>query len=263
MFHEFWNCLHWPFCPGVLIAILAFLTAFVAFRIDKANRVEKAVWTFVFLMLVVGEIWMMGIERQKSDKDQDDARTLQLQKFQEIANELKASNTANLEHFDATITKIEGLVKSTGRVARTTQESLAQVTGNGQFCYLMAITRPGADVQKLGLLPLYKMNSGRLPLDECHVMVSYNTPDDPARNSQILFNEDVGPIPPRNLGGTGDRLRTNISVKAGPYFIEIHTRNNRFFETLILDSTLNMYSQKIEVRNQEGRVVYSFPDAKN
>src|ERR1700693_3380303 len=99
--HEIWNCLHWPFCPGVFIAILAFVAGAVAFRVEKANTVEKAIWTFVFLMLVVGEIWMMGIDRAKHDLEQADARGEQLRKFQEIADRIKSSNDANQTHFDA------------------------------------------------------------------------------------------------------------------------------------------------------------------
>jgi hypothetical protein len=38
-------------------------------------------WTFVFLMLVVGEIWMIGIDRAKHDREQADARAEQLRRF--------------------------------------------------------------------------------------------------------------------------------------------------------------------------------------
>ncbi len=101
MFHEIWICLHWPFCPGVFIAILAFVAGAVAFRVEKASTVEKAIWTFIFLMLVVGEIWMMGIDRAKHDQEQADARSEQLRKFQEIADGIKDSNEkkpATLRH---------------------------------------------------------------------------------------------------------------------------------------------------------------------
>lgn len=91
MLREIWNCLHWPFCPGVFVAVLAFLTAAVAFRIEKASRAEKTIWTVIFLLLVVGEIWMMGIDRKKHDQEQADARAEQLRRFQEIADGIKSS----------------------------------------------------------------------------------------------------------------------------------------------------------------------------
>ena len=132
MLHEIWNCLHWPFCPGVFIAILAFVAGAVAFRGEKTSAIEKAIWTFVFLMLVVGEIWMMGIDRAKHDQEQADARAEQLRKFQGIADGINATIAADQQHFDATMSSMK-------RVLNTAKKSLDQVTGNGQFCYLMAV----------------------------------------------------------------------------------------------------------------------------
>jgi hypothetical protein len=71
--HGLWTCLHWPFCPGVFIAILGFMAAAVTFR-EKPGPREKAVWIFVFLLLMCGEVWMMGLDRDKHDADEKQAR---------------------------------------------------------------------------------------------------------------------------------------------------------------------------------------------
>lgn len=61
------ECLHWPFCPGVFIAVLAFVAAAVAFRKDP-GRTERAAWVFLFLALMCGEVWMMSIDRAKNNQ---------------------------------------------------------------------------------------------------------------------------------------------------------------------------------------------------
>lgn len=136
MFHEIWICLHWPFCPGVFIAILAFVAGAVAFRVEKASTVEKAIWTFVFLMLVVGEIWMMGIDRAKHDQEQADARSEQLRKFQEIADGIKDSNEKSQQHFDTTL----ALEKTNlSRTLGGLKETVNAATGGDGFCYVILV----------------------------------------------------------------------------------------------------------------------------
>lgn len=77
------ECLHWPFCPGFFIAILAFLAATVTFRKDPRPR-ERAAWIFSFLILMVGEVWMMSkdhhahevADKNIRDTEQDHFSTL-------------------------------------------------------------------------------------------------------------------------------------------------------------------------------------------
>lgn len=61
------QCLHWPFCPGVFIAILAFLAAAVTLR-KEPSRLEKAIFLFIFLSLMCGEVWMMSKDRANQEK---------------------------------------------------------------------------------------------------------------------------------------------------------------------------------------------------
>jgi hypothetical protein len=65
--------LHWPFSPGVFIAILGFLAAFVTFW-EPQRGLVKALWTGLFFGLMVGEIWMVSKDRDKHELDEQNAR---------------------------------------------------------------------------------------------------------------------------------------------------------------------------------------------
>ncbi|MGC2363484.1 MAG: hypothetical protein WA555_00575 [Candidatus Sulfotelmatobacter sp.] len=254
MFSEIWNCLHWPFCPGVFIAILAFVAGAVAFRVEKASRIEKAIWTFVFLMLVVAEIWMMGIDRANHDKEQADARTEQLRKFNEIAGGINANIAADQQHFDATMSSMKRLVG-------TANKSLAQVTGNGQFCYLTPTGMP-VSVGNKTMFRLAKMNSGSLPLEVCHILVHENlqikSEADAERAFQVLYDRQLGPLPPGKIAGVQGLLgfATDIIVPEGSYYIQINTRNDRFYETLTVGKAVG---KRLEILNARGKIVYPEP----
>lgn len=80
------RCVHWPPCPGVFIAILAVLAAVAAFS-EKPSHKAKGLWVFVFCALMCGEVFTMGIDREKSERDQQDARDRQLAGFQKVSDQ--------------------------------------------------------------------------------------------------------------------------------------------------------------------------------
>jgi hypothetical protein len=99
------DCLRWPFCPGVFIAVLAFVAAAVTFRKDPAPR-EKAIWIFAFLVLMVAEVWMMGKDRYAHD-----------------LAEREAQETAQ-GRFDLTMQRMEGLLQSDTKIEKNTDQLL-------------------------------------------------------------------------------------------------------------------------------------------
>lgn len=107
MLEHLWICLHWPFCPGVFISILAFMAAAVTFRKEPSMR-EKAVWIFVFLVLAASEIWMMGLDRWKHDKEENETQERQLKEYRDITDGLTKSIKQAQQHFDATMEQITG-----------------------------------------------------------------------------------------------------------------------------------------------------------
>jgi hypothetical protein len=245
--HQIWKCLHWPFCPGVFIAVLAFATAAVAFRIDKARKAEKGIWVFIFLMLVVGEIWMMGIDRASHDDEQAKARAEQLRQFSEIAEGLKANIAFEKEHFDSTLSKMNGLVK-------TTDNELAQITGNGEYCYLMPTSIPDAN-HRYSLLVL---TSGTLPQEICDVNIQKTDALEPD-GSRLMFDRHLGPLSPSKspgkLGATG--FKTDISVPEGTYFVFIYTRNAEFLEGMTIRDVNGATSITLSVSDRNRKVLYS------
>jgi hypothetical protein len=90
------TCLHWPFCPGVFIAILAVVAVVVTFRLTPdTTRREKAFWIIVCFVLMLGEIWMMSRDRDTHDKTEKDARDTEQQQSANISYLMLQSSTAN------------------------------------------------------------------------------------------------------------------------------------------------------------------------
>ena len=96
------KCLHWPFCPGVFIAILAVVAAAVTFR-ERPSQREKAAWICVFLGLMCAEVWMMGIDRQANEDREAKANATQLQGFTNVGEGIKASIAESQRNFTATM----------------------------------------------------------------------------------------------------------------------------------------------------------------
>jgi hypothetical protein len=103
------ECLHWPFCPGVFIALLAFVAAAVTFR--DPGKAEKAIWTFVFLGLMGGEVWMMSVDRTENNRKQKETRETEIASFKSIGDGIKASIDNSQLQFNATMGGINKNIK--------------------------------------------------------------------------------------------------------------------------------------------------------
>lgn len=87
------TCLHWPFCPGVFIAILGLVAAIVTFWKDPP-RLVKVISILLFTVLLLGEIWMMGKDRDAHDKAEKKARQIEQNHFDVVATSLNQQYTA-------------------------------------------------------------------------------------------------------------------------------------------------------------------------
>jgi hypothetical protein len=247
-----------PLSPGVLIAVLAFVAAVAAFRAEKARALEKAGWTFFFLILVVGEIWMIRVDRERNEDKEEKARKLQLTSFRKIADGIEASNRANQQHFEATMNEVKGLITSAKQIATTATESLHQVTGNHQFCYIMVLrlftpTSTGIE-EKYRLVAL---NSGPVPID-CHVQVEDNISG--RSPTGMMFDEELRELPPGKAPGKEGTpgIITDMDVLPGTYYIHLYTRNDYFKETLIVHSyESGGPPESVEILSSQGRILYS------
>jgi hypothetical protein len=155
------------------------------------------------------------------------------------------------------------IVALSNGIALTAKKSLDQITGNGQFCYLMATLPVGSQNGK-AYFQLAKMNSGSLPLDVCHVLIHDNSPihsgADAQRAIAVMVDEQLGPLPPgKTAGKSGTQgFGTNIVLPEGSYYIQINTRNDRFYETLTIHPNVpGKGLESIEVRDDQWKIVYS------
>jgi hypothetical protein len=98
------KCLHWPFCPGVFIAILAVVAAAVTFW-EHPPRWIKALSIGVFLLLMCTEVWMMSLDRDRNDSEQANSRAASESNFREIAEEITTSIADSDRKFAATMGK--------------------------------------------------------------------------------------------------------------------------------------------------------------
>ncbi len=113
------KCLHWPFCPGLFIAVLAFVAAAVTFRKEPSQR-EKAVWIFVFLTLMCAEVWMMSMDRETNEAQQKVARDGQLRGFKEIGDGINTTIANSDRQFQATMDGIKATLKTSEATVRNT-----------------------------------------------------------------------------------------------------------------------------------------------
>jgi hypothetical protein len=136
--------------------------------------------------------------------------------------------------------------------------ALKEITGNGQYCYLMAL--PAGQ----GLAQLMVMNSGPLPLERCFVIVHGNFPVKSAQDAESRMR----PLDLRELGpvarGKDQGITTDNVLPATSYYIQIITRNDRFYETLTIHSDYpnpqkHEGYETIKIRDEKWRVVYSSP----
>jgi hypothetical protein len=114
---------------------------------------------------------------------------------------------------------------------------------------------------RVPLCQLHSHPNGPLPLDVCHVLIHDNSPvrsaADALRNMQSLFDAQLGPLPPGEVKGKSgtEGFGTNMAVPEGSYYIQINTRNDRFYETLTIHPNVpGKALETIEVRNERGKL---------
>jgi len=138
------KCLHWPFCPGVFIAVLAVVAAAVTFW-EHPPRWVKAISVGVFLLLMGAEVWMMSVDRDRNDVEQASARTREEENFRTIAKGIQASIAESDRNFSATMGK--------------TKEVLENITGGQSFAIVTPQVWSG-----LVPIPLSIRNQGKQTL---------------------------------------------------------------------------------------------------
>jgi hypothetical protein len=114
--HVWWK-MHPPI--GFYIAVLAFLGVIMPWLFrspDQMKKREKAVWTGVMFLLLLGEIHSISRDRIEHDEEQDRARCEQTNRFGEIAEGIKQSIARSDQQFRETM----GGIKTTMAAANIT-----------------------------------------------------------------------------------------------------------------------------------------------
>lgn len=250
----------WAWYPpvGVFIAILAVVSVVVPFFRDlaKIGRLEKAVWTLVMLLLMLLEVKSIYQERDTHDTEQREARAKELEQFRSIGKDIKTS-----------LEKMEKIVDLTGKAVYFSSNTLQQITGGGQFCYLVGFSA-GPELIGLGAV-----NSGPLPLERCNVVVTNNVPAKPTPKSlqeslktadRSLLSKEFGPLPPGVTihppkGFSLEMSGAVVVPRVDSYKIDIHTRDGHFIETLTLSPNEfigDSGSETIKITDSTGKQVY-------
>src|SRR5712692_1429150 len=249
----------WAWYPpvGVFIAILAVVSVVVPFFRDlaKIGRLEKTVWTLVMLVLMLLEVKSIYQERDTHDREQRQAREEELERSKSIADDIKTS-----------LEKMEKIVDLTGKAVYFSSNTLQQITGGGQFCYLMGFSA-GPELIGLGAV-----NSGPLPLERCDVVVTKNTAKPTPKSLEEslktleppLLSKEYGPVPPGvtihpTKGFSLEISGAVVVPRFDSYKIDIHTRNGHFTETLTLSPNEfigDSGSERIKIIDSRGKQVY-------
>jgi hypothetical protein len=156
------ECLHWPFCPGVFIAILAFVAAAVTLR-QKMGPRERAGWLFVFLSLMCAEVWMMSKDRATNIAKEKETREAEIARFKAIGNGIQASMALNQSQFSKTMAGI--------------QENVNAVTGGNTFCYVVAspvYSEFGLSIITIGKSPLHDVSVWMIDIDTMKEVIARN-----------------------------------------------------------------------------------------
>lgn len=240
-----------PLSSGVAAAVSGLAAALMAVRAEKWGRIEKIGWILIVTILVMVAIRSVQRERDQHDSEQVAIRLGQDKHFEAVL-------ALNQRDFDATMTRITSLLIKETEIAETTHESLEQITGGRQFCYLTVL-----DVLQSGY-SLAPVNSGPIPLTQCYVAIHSNldpgTPGWPLANFQVIFARELGPLPP---GPSRMLIKVPIVVPSGNYFIDIFTRDQMFTEFLKINPGYPKNGKPLETIEVRGgkpdRVLYKSP----
>ena len=243
-------CLLWfrlyPPIPTVAIGFVGVVAAIMAIRADKFSPVERVMWVVICFSLFVVEMKAIYRDRKEFADRQAELRREEKKDFESVLQQ-------NQRHFDETLSKMEGIAKLSSGALVLSNKALNQITGGGQFCWLMAV--PLGEEQ----FPLAAMNSGNLPLERCRVVI--RKADHSSKMEEYtnllhpLWVEELGPLAPIKDGGP----QTKIMLPIGSYSIDIQTRNDRFIESLTIEPKSQGFAT-VEVRDLKHRLLYASPE---
>jgi hypothetical protein len=228
--------------------------------------IHKSVYILIVLSFILIENRALNKDRtdaSDAEKSQRDAENAQ---FQNIAGGITEAIKQSQKQFGVTMARSDAVIREEGKIAQKTNQSLQQLTGGGQYCYLSAYSVEDkyslrSQPKLAGKIDLFVSNSGPIPLERCLVTIRNSTNREALDRtkgfiSPLIFRE-VGPVPP-----AGTTTETGITLPRDTYYINILTRNDAFFEILTIHSESEMKTdgrfESIEIRDKKGKALANF-----
>jgi hypothetical protein len=175
------ECMHWPFCPGVFIAILAFVAAAVTLRKEPGPR-EKAIWLFVFLGLMCAEVWMMSKDRTSNVAKEKETRQAEIASFKAIGDGIQTSNANSQSQFAITLSRFK--------------QNIDTITGGSSFCYLAVGADGNQTFVHSGDFPLAGVTARIVDMQKWNQMLKNNPHPSMKEFLSADTNVALGDIPP-------------------------------------------------------------------
>jgi hypothetical protein len=103
-------------------------------------RHEKAIWTLLMFVLVGLEIDSIYQDQIQRDAEQRKAACEQANRFEGIAEKLEDDINANRIHFDAMMTKDQGILDTARSVNQVAKANLDNITGGDSYGYVEPVS---------------------------------------------------------------------------------------------------------------------------
>ena len=136
----------WPVIPTVALGFLSVVAVIMTVRADRFSHGERVVYVLIAFVLFGVEMRAIYADRDKHDKEEAEARRLQLDGFRQIGDGLTDAIRKSDEHFTATM----------GR----TNEVIRNITGGTSYPYfqphMLATTMDGM-IQIEGKYPVQEL----------------------------------------------------------------------------------------------------------
>jgi hypothetical protein len=196
-----WECvLHWPFCPGVFTLVLAVVATLMASRKDPNPKVTAGFIAAIF-MLMIGEIWMMGIDRSKHEEEMANQNTAasndrdrQNRAFKKVADGIDAAIFQGQQQFEMTI--------------RKTNQVLGNITGGDSYAAVFPLHSYAPD----GTVSLIIENHGHEILTGVTITI-YNQGILVRATEDSINWSNNHRIPVGTLDKNGDRIVLSLHLK--------------------------------------------------
>jgi hypothetical protein len=220
-------CLHFfkpPLPPiGTYVAILAFAAAAVTIWPPEESGWSKATWVILFATLMAFEVHNLYRDRTQHDREQNEARQREDDRFAGILKQ-------NQAEFEATMGESR-------RLSQLSEKSLNNITGGTSYAYL---TPQVSDPSPLSSIPLAIHNYGSAILTGVTVRIEDVNKDEPFDASKAVERAfakpiEVGTLFPAETRPLAEKLAAPIPRKDGThlFIIQISAQNGWVSETLV------------------------------